>query len=414
MGVRRLSLAQARLGALLFVGLTAGPGALALVLGHGLELDARASQIFRPLLAFLPVLVGALLASAEDAERGVGELWRSLRNWRQPWFLWASATLLYPAIALLVCGLRAASGGPPLEARVAVSPGFLLGFLALSFVVPGLSEETGWRAYLQPRLARVLHPVLASLVVGATWAVWHAHDVLMQPERFAQSSYAYKALWLVSASVVMGYVQLASGSLLLAIVGHQSALLTFGLFPLDADSAGDWTSYEWVALLTAAVALPYAWLCARLPREPRYQTAAGLLLRDGRILLERRPEDSRVYPGLWDTPGGHLEAGESARTACERELLEELGVRVRAARLVCVQDERDAHSGRDYRHHVFAVESWEGEVRSLEGRELAWVELDELERMRPMHPLVQRAIAGWKSSGVGAQSPEREPDSVGE
>ena len=61
--------------------------------------------------------------------------------------------------------------------------------------------------------------------------------------------------------------------------------------------------------------------------EPERATACGLLLREGRLLLERRPATARVYPGLWDTPGGHLEPGEAPEAAFLREMGEELGIR---------------------------------------------------------------------------------------
>ena len=43
--------------------------------------------------------------------------------------------------------------------------------------------------------------------------------------------------------------------------------------------------------------------------------------------MHRSPH-KRAYPGVWDLPGGHLEAGESELAALERELHEELGVQI--------------------------------------------------------------------------------------
>jgi len=50
------------------------------------------------------------------------------------------------------------------------------------------------------------------------------------------------------------------------------------------------------------------------------------------VLLARRAR--APYAGLWDLPGGFLEAGETPEAALGRELREELGARVRRARLV--------------------------------------------------------------------------------
>lgn len=55
-----------------------------------------------------------------------------------------------------------------------------------------------------------------------------------------------------------------------------------------------------------------------------------------RILLTRRADN-----GQWCLPGGGLESGESAAEACEREVLEETGLRIRVKRLVGVYSHPD-------------------------------------------------------------------------
>jgi 8-oxo-dGTP diphosphatase len=57
---------------------------------------------------------------------------------------------------------------------------------------------------------------------------------------------------------------------------------------------------------------------------------AGVMIKDGRILLCHRSPDRRWYPDVWDLPGGHVELGETPTEALKRELLEELGVSVRS------------------------------------------------------------------------------------
>lgn len=59
--------------------------------------------------------------------------------------------------------------------------------------------------------------------------------------------------------------------------------------------------------------------------------ALALIHRDGRWFLQRRPASQRVLPNRWEFPGGKLEPGESPQEALEREVMEELGVRVRAS-----------------------------------------------------------------------------------
>jgi 8-oxo-dGTP diphosphatase len=105
--------------------------------------------------------------------------------------------------------------------------------------------------------------------------------------------------------------------------------------------------------------------------------AAALVRADGRLLLQQRPE-GKPMAGLWEFPGGKVEAGESPQGALVRELLEELGV---------VLDERDleafAFASHSYESFnllmpVFMIERWQGDVTAREGQNLVWVSADEI------------------------------------
>lgn len=67
---------------------------------------------------------------------------------------------------------------------------------------------------------------------------------------------------------------------------------------------------------------------------PRKRMGAGVLIRDerGRVLLVEP-----TYKAYWEIPGGAVEADESPRTACVREVEEELGLRLEIGRLLCIE-----------------------------------------------------------------------------
>jgi len=74
----------------------------------------------------------------------------------------------------------------------------------------------------------------------------------------------------------------------------------------------------------------------------------GVVIRDGQVLLMERTH--APFEDRWVLPGGLVERGETARTACEREVAEEVGLEVAADRFVGLYDDPD----RDPRGNVSA------------------------------------------------------------
>ncbi|WP_248802118.1 Nudix family hydrolase [Pseudomonas sp. MWU13-2100] len=96
---------------------------------------------------------------------------------------------------------------------------------------------------------------------------------------------------------------------------------------------------------------------------------------DGRILIARRA-DTQHQGGLWEFPGGKVEDGEAVRVALARELQEELGIVVSAARpLIKV---RHDYPDKQVLLDVWEVSAFTGEPHGAEGQPLAWVSAREL------------------------------------
>ncbi|MFG3316069.1 NUDIX domain-containing protein [Streptomyces albidoflavus] len=70
---------------------------------------------------------------------------------------------------------------------------------------------------------------------------------------------------------------------------------------------------------------------AETPETIRYTADIVAITTDGRVLLIER--DWPPFEGAWALPGGHVDQGETSRTAAARELAEETGVHVNAADL---------------------------------------------------------------------------------
>ncbi|HZX17112.1 MAG TPA: Nudix family hydrolase, partial [Pseudomonas sp.] len=91
---------------------------------------------------------------------------------------------------------------------------------------------------------------------------------------------------------------------------------------------------------------------------------------DGQILLAKRPEDKH-QGGLWEFPGGKVEASETVQAALARELEEELGIRPSAARPL-IQVRHD-YPDKQVLLDVWEVSAFTGEPHGAEGQPLAWV-----------------------------------------
>lgn len=126
--------------------------------------------------------------------------------------------------------------------------------------------------------------------------------------------------------------------------------------------------------------------------------AAALVRNDGRLLLAQRPE-GKTMAGLWEFPGGKVEAGETPRLALTRELREELSIDVKEADLEAFSFASHDYPAFHLLMPLFLCRKWSGEVEGSEGQKLVWVSHEELGRYRAPDadvPLFEHFIAWSK------------------
>ena len=97
---------------------------------------------------------------------------------------------------------------------------------------------------------------------------------------------------------------------------------------------------------------------------------AALAVRDGKLLIARRPED-RHMGGRWEFPGGKLERGELPEQALRRELREELGVDAEVGRILAAIPY--SYPEKDVLLLFYAVRMM-GEPRPIDEAELRWID----------------------------------------
>jgi A/G-specific adenine glycosylase len=129
-----------------------------------------------------------------------------------------------------------------------------------------------------------------------------------------------------------------------------------------------------------------AWLEGRVTQFPKrrasrkvptQRVAVGVVVRKGRVLITRRPNQG-LLGGLWEFPGGRIEPSETPAQACVREIAEETGLSVGiVAHLAAV---KHAYTHFKVEVAVFICAYQGGEVRLNGPVDHRWIRLDQMEQ----------------------------------
>jgi 8-oxo-dGTP diphosphatase len=140
-------------------------------------------------------------------------------------------------------------------------------------------------------------------------------------------------------------------------------------------------------------------LAAPKPKMPRLKivhvAAAALVDRKGRVLVAERPQ-GKPMAGLWEFPGGKIEAGELPEYALMRELEEELGIETRPCCMSPAGFASHSYATFHLLMPLFAIRVWKGDIRPREGQRLDWlkpVDLYGLEMPDADKPLIHQLEA---------------------
>ena len=100
--------------------------------------------------------------------------------------------------------------------------------------------------------------------------------------------------------------------------------------------------------------------------------AVALIDADGRVLVSQRPKGKQLE-GLWEFPGGKVEAAERPEAALIRELKEELDIDVAESCLAPLTFASHAYEDFHLLMPLYVCRRWNGLVKPLEGQALKWL-----------------------------------------
>ena len=120
-----------------------------------------------------------------------------------------------------------------------------------------------------------------------------------------------------------------------------------------------------------------------LPPPPKpdiptvWVAAAALIDADGRILITQRPK-GKSMAGLWEFPGGKIEAGETPEYTLMRELREELAIETRPCCFSALSFASHSYDDFHLMMPLFVCRVWDGIPQGAEGQNIKWVRTNQL------------------------------------
>jgi membrane protease YdiL (CAAX protease family) len=218
-----------------------------------------------------PSYAGLIVVAMVSGWTGIKEVLRRLILWRVSPIWWIVAVLGPVAITLTAISLHVLAGGEAPNFLIWRQEPHMVLVLMLILISPvggaGGEEPFGWRGYAQPRLQEKWGrwgPLLASLIIGIVWAVWHL------PEFTNPASTQYALGWSgfvpliiteIANSIIMTWLYInTGGSVLVAGVIWHLAIDTFGStmlldFTVSGMLAGDSAPPADMALITMQTAV---------------------------------------------------------------------------------------------------------------------------------------------------------------
>lgn len=231
----------------------ATPGIFLLVLGG-----------FGPSLAAVAIVIW----SGSPGERA--SFWVRLVSPRRIPLRWAVVILTLPlALTMLALVADRILGGVPsdlidIAAATLARPGALAALVAQMLIGGALAEELGWRGYALDRLVIRWSPLVASLLLGAIWALWHVPLFFVRGTAQGEmgvlsSGFGLFCLTIIAQSILFTWIYQHTGRSILAAVALHfmidfSLTLFTGLGHAQAPSALAWRTAVYT-LAAAAVVL---------------------------------------------------------------------------------------------------------------------------------------------------------------
>lgn len=169
---------------------------------------------------FGPGISGLVCTRLEKGTDGIKELSRRIFAWRVDWKVYLLAILVPFLIAFLPLVLFAVMGGPAPSFENLVRVPFLFPALLATILVGGISEEPGWRGFALPVLRARHGSLVASLLIGIFWGIWHVPLYAMGSPILVASLIGFIVLTTIISTLFTALANFTRDSVWVAILFH--------------------------------------------------------------------------------------------------------------------------------------------------------------------------------------------------
>jgi membrane protease YdiL (CAAX protease family) len=226
-------------------------------------------------LVWGPSIAGVITIALTSGKEGLRDLGQRALRWRVGLRWWAVALFFTGLLVLPAIAINAAlGGGLPSFAFFRQEWHLIPVYFLITMLGGPLGEEFGWRGFALPNLQRKWGPVVASIIIGIVWALWHLPQ-FFQPDTFhAQMGLAFLPVYVaaeIGLAIIITWVYNKTGGSLLVggIILHNAdnfwgvTLLTNATmttaFQSGANPQFDMQLYIVATVVSGLAALILAW-----------------------------------------------------------------------------------------------------------------------------------------------------------
>jgi len=200
------------------------------------------STILGNIAVFGPMVAAFLLTGIKSKKEGLRSLWKSgwNTNFRKIWLL--PTLLLVPIMGLITLFILQLLK-QPIQWEYGLSLAMIVPVGLLIWLLGALPEEFGWRGYALGRLQTKCSPLVASLILGIIWGIWHL------PLHFIQgTTQSVIPIWeflaqTIVLSIIYTWLFNGTGSVFVVILFHAIGNITGAVLPYWTTSLGRWISF---------------------------------------------------------------------------------------------------------------------------------------------------------------------------